>query len=151
MGICSWQSSQPCRSYLVWRGANLLLWSKLSSFFLSFFCFFTLQHSPVKPLIPICLISLTHRRTPMIAGGLFSISRQFFFETGAYDLGMDIWGGENFGAYIFSFYGFPKPSTSLCMCMCVCVCVCVCADMFLIPPSSLIISQYFSVLKYFFL
>ena len=36
-------------------------------------------------------------RTPMIAGGLFSINRQRFIDTGKYDADMDIWGGENFG------------------------------------------------------
>ena len=36
-------------------------------------------------------------RTPMIAGGLFSINRQRFIYTGKYDANMDIWGGENFG------------------------------------------------------
>lgn len=35
----------------------------------------------------------------MIAGGLFSVSTRFFFATGAYDLSMDIWGGENFGRF----------------------------------------------------
>ena len=39
-------------------------------------------------------------RTPMIAGGLFSINRQRFIETGKYDDQMDIWGGENFGKRI---------------------------------------------------
>ncbi|XP_022084962.1 polypeptide N-acetylgalactosaminyltransferase 1-like [Acanthaster planci] len=34
-------------------------------------------------------------RTPAIAGGLFSIDRQWFYELGSYDKGMDIWGGEN--------------------------------------------------------
>lgn len=31
-------------------------------------------------------------RTPTMAGGLFSIDKDYFYEIGSYDEGMDIWG-----------------------------------------------------------
>lgn len=34
-------------------------------------------------------------RTPTFAGGLFSISKEYFYYVGSYDEKMEIWGGEN--------------------------------------------------------
>ena len=40
-------------------------------------------------------IRLALNRSPTMAGGLFTINREYFYEIGAYDPGMEVWGGEN--------------------------------------------------------
>lgn len=37
-----------------------------------------------------------HSRSPTHAGGLLAIDRQWFFELGAYDPGIKVWGAEQY-------------------------------------------------------
>lgn len=52
-------------------------------------------------------------RTPTFAGGLFSISKEYFYRIGSYDEEMEIWGGENIE---MSFRVRRQPKLSFWMC-----------------------------------
>ena len=45
--------------------------------------------------LSVILIDDFSRRSPAMSGGVFAIDKEYFFEIGAYDPGMKIWGAEN--------------------------------------------------------
>lgn len=62
-------------------------------------------------------------RTPTLIGCAFSIDREFFFEIGTYDEGMNIWGSENLEmalrvklkSKVSRLIPFKKPTIFLCL------------------------------------
>lgn len=56
---------------------------------------FKWYHVPQREMVRRGMNRTAPIRTPVMAGGLFSIDRAYFYHIGSYDDGMDIWGGEN--------------------------------------------------------
>jgi len=112
-------SSQSCGLFMVWVGVRLPVW--LADLFvylvhmhyliitlmlhcLPFHYLLVLNYITYQKLLAtvchwwfsVSLWGCVLCRSPTHAGGLFAMDREYFFELGAYDPGLKIWGGENF-------------------------------------------------------
>ncbi|NXN10184.1 GALT5 acetylgalactosaminyltransferase, partial [Indicator maculatus] len=96
--LLGWHFSQQCDSELVISIFSLFSYMTVDNFQRGIFTWpmnFGWRQIPQEIIEKNKIKETDVIRCPVMAGGLFSIDKKYFFELGTYDPGLDVWGGEN--------------------------------------------------------